>query len=390
MDPGVQPAYESSPSNRDSDVSATPTAVNSPDTACFPQCAASSHTNNSTHSLSSSDDSSDDEDYKSPLQGWPQLASLMSKTPDLAAFPRFRDLNTKSLLYYQCQLTILRAKLQKLEHQDARDGKDWAQYADDLVESDSEQFKTMEKIRIVLEKYSKLYISPVPALADHSADKALLQYSKICALPDPEPFNMRTLRKWLRNEQCANFQVRGRDGLENTWGNVYEDPDAEAGGLWKQFFRLIWALICARMPSNGDLDLAATAPQTKVDGLTRWVAAEFIPFQRALQKKREERKQRNQDVELRAAPGGASVAPVKKEETLVSWSEKGALRVTSGISTLVACLLPVIAITVLSQLHGLRQLLICLAGFAVIFALGLIFLTQGTSSRTEIFAATAA
>lgn len=84
------------------------------------------------------------------------------------------------------------------------------------------------------------------------------------------------------------------------------------------------------------------------------------------------------------------VDKVKKEDTLESWGDKTALRVTSTISTVIACLLPVIAISILSQLHGLRNLLICLAGFAIFFALALIFLTQGTSSRTEIFAATAA
>ncbi|ORY09025.1 hypothetical protein BCR34DRAFT_603173 [Clohesyomyces aquaticus] len=388
MKPSPQPEHESL-STQSSDVSDTATAVNSPVTPQFPPCTLQPSPNSSSHSLSS-DDAADSQDEAAPaqnddpLQGWPQLALLMSKTPDLAAFPRFRDLNVKSLLYYQCQLTILREKLQELEKSDAREGKDWAQYADDLVESGSAQFQTMEEIRKVLKKYNK----------------AMLQYSKICALSDPDPFNMRTLRKWLRNEACANFAVRGRGGLENTWGDVYKNPDEEVGTIWTQFFRLISHLIWARSPSIGDLDLAVTAPQTKVDGLTRWVVTEFIPFRRALGRKWKEmmEKKKNTDEEATTPSPVSSVTPptvpsgpaVKKEETIVSWSEKGALRVTSGISTVVACLLPVIAISVLSQLHGIRNLLFCLAGFAVIFALGLIFLTQGTSSRTEIFAATAA
>jgi VIT1/CCC1 family predicted Fe2+/Mn2+ transporter len=66
------------------------------------------------------------------------------------------------------------------------------------------------------------------------------------------------------------------------------------------------------------------------------------------------------------------------------------LRLTSFFSTIIACLLPVIAISVLSQVHGTRNLLLCLAGFSLVFALGLIAMTQGTSKRTEVFAATAA
>lgn len=93
----------------------------------------------------------------------------------------------------------------------------------------------------------------------------------------------------------------------------------------------------------------------------------------------------------KAATGASGwVDKVKKQKTLETWSETSALRFTSGASTVVACVLPVVAITVLSQLQGTRDLLLCIAGFAVIFAVGLIFLTQGTSTRVEIFTATAA
>ena len=77
-----------------------------------------------------------------------------------------------------------------------------------------------------------------------------------------------------------------------------------------------------------------------------------------------------------------------EKETLTKYSERTIMRVTSSISTVMACLLPTVAITVLSQVHGLRNLLLCLAGFAIVFASGLIFL--GTATRVEIFAATAA
>jgi hypothetical protein len=81
----------------------------------------------------------------------------MGKTPDVAAFPRFRDLNVKSLLYYQCQLTILRSKLHKLEYEDAAAGECWNVWADDLVEAtESEQFKTIKEMRIVLKEYSTI------------------------------------------------------------------------------------------------------------------------------------------------------------------------------------------------------------------------------------------
>lgn len=205
---------------------------------------------------------------------------------------------------------------------------------------------------------------------------------------------MRTLIKWLRSRNHGDFKVNGRDGLENTWGDVHEDPEKGVGGLWQQFGQLVWGLIWMRPREKCDLDLAATAPHTEVDGLTRWVAAELIPFRRNLRKSRKKNKQKPNDIEMTASNTTSrnqnAKKDVKKEETLVSWSESGSLRFTSGLSTVIACLLPVVAISVLSQLHGIRELLLCLAGFSVVFALGMIFCTQGTSKRAEIFAATAA
>jgi hypothetical protein len=87
----------------------------------------------------------------------------MAKTPDFAAFPRFRDLNIKSLLYYQVQLEQLRKELQEQESKDAASDPDdepgpelYAERAVDMVsDEDSTQFKIIEKMREVLKKYSE-------------------------------------------------------------------------------------------------------------------------------------------------------------------------------------------------------------------------------------------
>jgi len=94
------------------------------------------------------------------VQGWPRLAARMAKNPHLAAFSRFGDLNVKSLLYYQSELTRLRMRLHKQEYIDASRTDDFestfASRADFLIASkDSKQFKLMEKIRSVLKEYSK-------------------------------------------------------------------------------------------------------------------------------------------------------------------------------------------------------------------------------------------
>ncbi|OCK99373.1 uncharacterized protein K441DRAFT_539637 [Cenococcum geophilum 1.58] len=370
-----------STSSRGSNFSAEATAVNpnssqnTPKVPDFPELSDAVSGAGSSSSSDEDDDVSEAPFPEDPIQGWPQLALLMAKTPDFATFSRFRDLNVKSLLYYQAQLTVLRKKLHDLEYADAGKGKNWAERADKLVEStESDQFLLIKDMRVVLKEYNE----------------ALLQYSQICALPDPDTYNMRSLRKWLRYKKGGNFKVRGRDGLENTWGDIYTDPDKHAPSLWRQFGRLLWTLIWAQPPPTDGLDLATTKPQAKIDGLTRWVVWYFIPFYTALRKHQQKKKKERSDVEKAATGASGWVDKVKKQKTLETWSETSALRFTSGASTVVACVLPVVAITVLSQLQGTRDLLLCIAGFAVIFAVGLIFLTQGTSTRVEIFTATAA
>ncbi|KAH8660975.1 hypothetical protein BGZ60DRAFT_115900 [Tricladium varicosporioides] len=346
---------------------------------------------------------------KVPVKGWPQVAQLMASTPDFAAFSRFRDLNIKSLLYYQAQLTTLRQKLHEQEYDDSLlvEGHEtkFAARADVLMDAeeskDCQQFKLIKEIREVLKDYNA----------------ALLQFSQVSALPEPDTYNMKSLRKWLRHPGFGDFCIRG-NGEQSTWGDLYKDPDAGLPSLWRQFWLVVWAFIWPQPPPENELDLVVTRPQSKIDGFTQWVTWYWIPFTAAYlqyrEKKGEEkrvkaqpdpeknpstsclpfhkshRKRKNKKSKNKPIEAKTKVSKLEKGETIKMWSEKGVLKFTSGVSTVIACLLPVVAITVLSQLHGKRDLLICVASFAIIFAVGLIFLTNGTSTRVEIFTATAA
>ncbi|KAH8660977.1 hypothetical protein BGZ60DRAFT_530968 [Tricladium varicosporioides] len=352
--------------------------------------------------------------------GWPKLAEFMTKTPDFAAFSRFRDLNIKSLLYYQAQLFAIRKKLRKQEYEDFHGGiqtKKFAKRADFLMDHEgSEQFKLIIKMREILKEYNE----------------ALLQYSQISALPEPDPYDMKNLRRWIRHPHYGNWCIRGDHREENTWGNIYEDPD-ENLSLWNLFGHMVWAFFWLKPPPEGeDLDLVATRSYTQVDGFTRWITGYLIPFTEAWKDKRQRKKdmdeessvestQRSQNRNCCLALPRQRCCPKRKERTAKDekktkatrhriidpkhwltpaenyqvepiryWSENTIIRFTSGISTVTACLLPVAAITVLAQLHGTRNLLLCIAGCAALFSVLLIFLTQGISTRVEIFTATAA
>jgi len=109
-------------------------------------------------------------DLDNPVEGWPRVALLMAKTPDFAAFSRFRDLNVKSLLYYQAQLFTLRRKLHEQEYDDSRntdedeDNSDFASRADFLMTAEgSEQLKLITEIRRLLKEYSKSQDSVIRA-----------------------------------------------------------------------------------------------------------------------------------------------------------------------------------------------------------------------------------
>lgn len=90
---------------------------------------------------------------------WPQVSELMSDTPEFASFNRFSDLQIRSLLYYQAEIEALKEKLKDEEWDDYRRGNgDAATYcrrAKYLVASDSDQWKIMKKIRVVLKEYSE-------------------------------------------------------------------------------------------------------------------------------------------------------------------------------------------------------------------------------------------
>jgi len=201
------------------------------------------------------------------------------------------------------------------------------------------------------------------------------------------------LRDWLRDPECGDFCISG-NGEQSTWGDLYEEHEI-GPSLWSQLWRLIWALIWTNPPPSS-FGLVATTSPRKYSNFTRWVVNYLVPFNKSFREFRKRRRNRRySDVEnVRSAsiplpPRKTRVQSGINAKSMGVWSsERGGLTLASPISTIVACLLPTIAIAVLSRLHGLTNLLLCLAGFVVIFALGVASFTN--CSRVEVFTATAA
>jgi hypothetical protein len=118
------------------------------------------------------DDEDPREDLENPQPGWPKLAKLIADNPDFEAFPAFTDLNIKSLLYYQAELSMLRRELHATEYDDAHSLDDevnkvrpsrYAKTLDYLFisrdKNDPElhkQWTLIKDIRKVLKEYSTL------------------------------------------------------------------------------------------------------------------------------------------------------------------------------------------------------------------------------------------
>jgi hypothetical protein len=122
-----------------------------------------------------SSDSENNEPPEEPVPGWPRVAELMAQTQDFAAFKRYRDLNVKSLLYYQAEIEMLREKLHEEEWADSQRGDDkqrlYARRIDYMIRSRNKstgtQWQTVIELRRVLKEYSTSAVTNLkPLLTD--------------------------------------------------------------------------------------------------------------------------------------------------------------------------------------------------------------------------------
>jgi len=158
-------SVKSSRSSSESNTICNPnSAVATPNSPEFPKQETCVNTNDIQDDGVEENDPEDD--LERPVSGWPKVALLMAQTPDFASFSRFRDLNIKSLLYYQSELTSIRKSLHKQEWKDYRLGAEdekheYCNRADYLVNSKesggepSKQWALVLKMRSVLKEYSE-------------------------------------------------------------------------------------------------------------------------------------------------------------------------------------------------------------------------------------------
>ncbi|KUJ13040.1 uncharacterized protein LY89DRAFT_199624 [Mollisia scopiformis] len=353
-------------------------------------------------------------DLTNPCHGWPQLVKLMVESPGLESFQTFRDLNIKSLLYYQAELVTLKKQLHVLEWDDHKTGTfrnagELCANVRFLLQSEystdpeaSRQIKKMKEIRRVLKEYNE----------------ALLQYAKLNQLPAADEFNVNGLRTWMGEHGLGDYTVQG-PGHES-WG----DPSA-ADPLKKKFWAHLVQLLrsitifWAERPEEKLMklhpELIVPRQKKEIDGFTQWIANDWIPFWHSLKSKfaapqvlptEKDRsyspststtttlvQRMSAKIRLWFPSEDSSLEPKDASEskpTLQVYQMSRMRRFTTFFSTVVACLLPTVAIAVLSTIHSQAKLIGYIALFTAIFAMGLMGLTGSGTPRTEIFTATAA
>jgi len=356
------------------------------------------------------------------------MAFIGPKRPAFEAFPSFTDLNVKSLLYYEAQLILLRKKLHDAECDDYYNGdqlqQSYSQSMELLIESAEDsgmippgQWSLIEEIRTVLAKYSKpkCALQLIRQIADIVIlqDAALIQFSQISTFPDADSCTVQCLRKCARKGGSDDSALEGAGSW--IWGPLDHAQD-EAPSFWGLLLSLVRGSSKsqkderAALPEEFPEHLIVPRGEKKRDGLTSWVEQRFIPLYHFLwircQKttwkspwqlfKRQLCLCKLPKCFEKRGSDAPNVYPSKKKGSndidngnFTAYSDVWIFRVTSILTTIVACILPVIAIIILSRVHTMGMILGLIALFNIIFAFGLAMISTD-SSRTDIFTATAA
>jgi hypothetical protein len=78
-------------------------------------------------------------------------------------------------------------------------------------------------------------------------DEALLQYSKMCAIPEPDMYNVNQLKGWMQDPYWGDYSTGG-NGEQDTWGKLTDTEGHQELSLW----RLLWFRIRPPPPIKSD------------------------------------------------------------------------------------------------------------------------------------------
>lgn len=238
-------------------------------------------------------------------------------------------------------------------------------------------------------------------------------------LPKADGINVESLRRWLQANGKGNLSISGPGA--STWGDLtaLRQPKTAKPLLLQLFLQLFHLLRNAFWPSreNGlDLVVPPRPDLTKIDPISHSISELFelyLNFRHAIRQARGS-KPNDHDEELptptqKSREEKASIGASGTSESLGVPGPNDPPPILSGrmarvlillgftlgnlryiITTLVACLLPTVAIAILATLHTTPKLIGVIGALTFVFGIGLMFFTSKRPTRVEIFSATAA
>jgi hypothetical protein len=168
-----------------------------------------------------------------------------------------------------------------------------------------------------------------------SPDECLFQQRQLATFDPPEDGNLKSLQGWLADSKRGDYALTGADR-----------------DVWKDSKDLL--VIC---PDHLNDSFTRLLPKPVVECYHRFFDAQFR-------------------------------SPSDEENGLYIYDDKKIVRAADIIGTLIASLMPILAVVVLYSIHDMWTRLGMIALFTILLSLGLVIITKGR--RIEIFAATAA
>ncbi|KAL2071856.1 hypothetical protein VTL71DRAFT_13091 [Oculimacula yallundae] len=267
-----------------------------------------------------------------PVEGYPKLACHMGRYAQSAIYRRFGSLNSQNILYMQAELVHLEKRLRNLQDIDASSNqghrskisKDWYWLNNYASEEGSEQWEAVLTIRQKLKDYND----------------AIIQQSVMNNLADPSSHALTSLQQWMERPGMGNRALIGKDS--DVWGTS-DEP----------------------LPTHSDL-LTVCLHGIR-DSFSTWYTDYFVHW---IHKLFWHRLKKVDD----------------PESGIISYEESVLEKYTSHITTIIASLLPIVAIAVLYCVGSMKTRLGLVSLFTFMFSTALSFFTN--ARRGEIFVAT--
>ncbi|KAF1917580.1 hypothetical protein BDU57DRAFT_571053 [Ampelomyces quisqualis] len=270
--------------------------------------------------------------WRNNPSGHPRLAERIAVNPETGIYRRFDALNARRILYLQAELCILERKLQRQEEKDnkATTGKGPEYSTDYQIMLEAPGNLPQRQLELIQEMQDKL----------EQYNNAVIQISMLHKIKAPDRFDLHDMQMFLQSAEFGPPFLTGADA--RTWGS-------------------------SKFPNDHPPDLIGVHPRLKEDTFSRVVAERAIHLFKC---------------------GLGRLTKGNKHHGRRVYYDSTVLKVTFGMTSGLAALLPITSILVLVNLHSLKAQLWTVAAFNVLISVCLTFFTD--AKRTDVFAVNAA